>query len=201
MVMIAGPNGAGKTTFTRQALALYPDSIRYINPDEIAKEMAGDYLSITGTQTRAAQEIADSQRAECLRNGESFCFETVMSHESKIEILHTARANDFKTHLHYVGLQSAALCVLRVSLRVHQQGHGVPAEKIRQRYTRSLALLPAAIAASNTAAIYDNSQTSGRQSKEPIYQRVALFEDGNLLDEGVRRVEHIDWYRHLLVDG
>ena len=124
-----------------------------------------------------------------------------MSHESKVDILHTARANGFKTHLHYVGLQSAALCILRVSLRVHQQGHGVPAEKIRQRYARSLSLLPSAIAASDTAAIYDNSRTSGQPAREPAYQRVALFEAGNPLDERTRFIEHIDWYRHLLEDG
>jgi predicted ABC-type ATPase len=61
----------------------------------------------------------------------------------------------------------------RVEVRVADGGHGVPEEKILQRYSRSLSLLPRAIAASNRAYLFDNSASSHRL--------VAEFENSRLV--------------------
>ena len=55
LTIIAGPNGSGKTTLTR---ALQDQGIEfgaYINPDDIARSLAGD----AETRSRQAQTIAD----------------------------------------------------------------------------------------------------------------------------------------------
>ena len=63
--MVAGPNGSGKTTLTNQLRLSDVDFGRYINPDDIAKSLQGDYES----RVREAQRIADQQRADCINEG------------------------------------------------------------------------------------------------------------------------------------
>lgn len=58
LVIIAGPNGSGKTTLTRQLLAEGLEFGNYINPDDIAATLAGDYED----RVRRAQKIADELR-------------------------------------------------------------------------------------------------------------------------------------------
>ena len=112
--MIAGPNGSGKTTLTNQLRRAGIDLGRYINPDEIAATLEGDY----GGRVRQAQAMADAQRAACLLGRESFSFETVMSHPSKVDVLRDARGRGFRTLLYFVATESAALNVARVKQRV-----------------------------------------------------------------------------------
>ena len=46
MIVIAGPNGSGKTSVTRKFLHHeWAEGVLYINPDEIAKDMFGDWNS------------------------------------------------------------------------------------------------------------------------------------------------------------
>ena len=78
--MIAGPNGSGKSTLTRRMLADGIDLGFYINPDDIAATFTGDYAG----RVRSAQFQADRMRDDCLREGRSFSFETVMSHSLKV---------------------------------------------------------------------------------------------------------------------
>lgn len=87
----------------------------------------------------------------------SFCFETVMSHESKIELLKTAKSQGFKTYLYFLYTQSPELNVLRVKQRVAEGGHSVPEEKIRERYGRCFQVLPGALPFADRVYILDNS--------------------------------------------
>lgn len=140
---------------------------RYINPDEIAETLEGEYAS----RVRRAQAIADAERAECIANRQSFSFETVMSHPSKIDVLKAARANGFRTALYFVATESVELNVLRVRQRVQLGGHPVPEDRIRQRYVRTLALLPAAMACVDQVVLFDNSD--GRPAiLRPFFRRL-----------------------------
>ena len=53
--------------------------------------------------------------------------------------------------------EDPAINVARVQQRVRNGGHSVPVDKIESRYIRSLALLNEAIAHTNRAYIFDNS--------------------------------------------
>lgn len=87
----------------------------------------------------------------------SFCFETVMSHKSKIDLLKMAKLKGFKTYLYFLFTQSEELNVLRVKQRVAEGGHFVPENKIRERYHRCFNLLPEALPYSDRVYIFDNS--------------------------------------------
>ena len=153
VLMIAGPNGSGKTTLSNQLRNDGVDFGRYINADDIARSLSGSY----DARVRAAQEIADSERRKCLESGSSFSFETVMSHPSKIEVLREARVRGFRTGLYFIATESPSLNVARVAQRVALGGHDVPEDRIRLRYTRTLALLPAALEQSDMAILFDNT--------------------------------------------
>ncbi len=71
LLIVAGPNGSGKTrsriNYGRDGL----DLGFYINPDDIARRLIGDYRE----QVAAAQRIADKLREDCLERHQSFSFE------------------------------------------------------------------------------------------------------------------------------
>jgi predicted ABC-type ATPase len=174
LLVVAGPNGSGKTTLTNQLRADGVEFGRYINPDEIAKSLSGAYAD----RVRRAQSAADAQRAACLDAGESFSFETVMSHPSKIEVMRQANARGYRVAFYFVATESADLNVARVKQRVALGGHDVPEHRIRERYVRTLALLPEALEQADLAVLFDNSQ--GRPpTLRPFFQRL----DGRLIVE------------------
>jgi hypothetical protein len=110
-----------------------------------------------------AAAIVDFLREELIRRGDSFSFETVMSHRSKIEFFKRARASGYKTYLYFVCMNSAELNIARVRSRVGMGGHSVPEDKIRERYVRCLELAREAVAHSYRAYFFDNS------GPEPIW--------------------------------
>ena len=160
LLIVAGPNGSGKTSLTQQLRADGLDLGYYINPDDIARQLVGDYRE----QVAAAQRIADRLREDCLERRQSFSFETVMSHPSKIDILQRARRLGYTNVLYFVCTESPALNIARVRQRVSQGGHDVPEERIVERYKRTLALLPEAIAACDRAVLYDNTYRASGES-------------------------------------
>ena len=76
LCVVAGPNGSGKTTTTVQLLnnEWTADSL-YVNPDNIAQEMYGDWNSPEAVVKAA--EYATKLRYEFLEQKRDFVFETV----------------------------------------------------------------------------------------------------------------------------
>jgi predicted ABC-type ATPase len=151
--MVGGPNGSGKTTLTRALQSAGVDFARYINPDDIATELSGSY----DERVRDAQRRADADREDCLRKRQSFSFETVMSHRSKIEILAEARQRGYKVVFYFVATDDPVINIHRVSNRVAQGGHDVDAGRIVARYFRSMELMSEAMMIADAAYIFDNS--------------------------------------------
>jgi replicative DNA helicase len=151
--MIAGPNGAGKTTLTDR---LRKDGIqlgKYINPDDIAKDLIGSPIE----RAAKSQAIADQKRDTCILAKQSFTFETVMSHPSKVDILVRAKEAGFFVQLFYIGTDDPKTNIERVANRVAEGGHDVPTEKIISRWGRTMRFLHEAIRAVDDALIFDNS--------------------------------------------
>jgi predicted ABC-type ATPase len=156
LLMIAGPNGSGKTSLTQWLRKNDFDFGQYINPDDIAEELEGTY----DARVAEAQQIADRRREECLKANQSFSFETVMSHPSKLEVLARAREAGFFVKVFFIGIEDPQTNVERVALRVAQGGHDVPIEKIEPRWLRSMDLAAPAIMLADQAHVFDNSDTS-----------------------------------------
>ena len=104
-----------------------------------------------------ASVLSDFLRHSLLSAGETFTFETVMSHESKVAFLRQARAAGYRTYLYYVATEDPEINVSRVRNRVAEGGHNVPVNKIISRYADSLKLLLAAIGETDRAYLFDNS--------------------------------------------
>ncbi len=71
--------------------------------------------------------------------------------------MEAARVAGYRIELHYVCLESPELALRRIRTRVASGGHGVPEADVRRRFVRSQANLPVAIAQSDAARLYDNT--------------------------------------------
>ncbi|MGJ4789960.1 zeta toxin family protein [Leptospira koniambonensis] len=116
------------------------------------------YVKPAGINSYSAAFIASYLAEKLISRRESFCFETVMSHPSKIDMLHSARTAGYKIYLYFVYIRYPELNVYRVRQRAKQGGHNVDADKIRERYKRSFKLLPTALKISDRAYLLDNTE-------------------------------------------
>lgn len=194
LLMVAGPNGSGKTTLTRTLRERGVDFGRYINPDDIALELEGSYEA----RVAEAQRVADFRRHHCIATKQSFSFETVMSHPSKVEILVRAKAAGFFIQLYFVGIDDPRTNVDRVALRVAQGGHDVPADRIIARWHRTMVLLADAVRTADRALVFDNSE-SGPLLKAPrLVAEIETSQQAGFVDRQFAPIP--EWVRHFLFD-
>jgi predicted ABC-type ATPase len=166
--VLAGGNGAGKSTFYKLYLAKY--GIKFVNADLIVKDM--DSENPEGLSYHAAA-LAAKIREGLISQGVSFCFETVFSHESKIDFLASAKANGYKIILVYIHLFHSSLNEARVRQRVSEGGHSVPTEKIHSRIPRTVKHIKTALSIVDEARILDNSSGSNP------FQQIIVMKFGN----------------------
>ena len=166
--VLAGGNGAGKTTFYNLYLARY--GIKFVNADLIAKDI--DRENPEGFSYHAAT-VAAKIREDLISQGVSFCFETVFSHESKIDFIAQAKANGYKIILVYIHLFDSSLNEARVKQRVAEGGHDVPTEKIHARIPRTMKHIKIALSIVDEARILDNS------SKDDPFRQIIVMKAGN----------------------
>lgn len=153
LLILAGPNGSGKSTLTNYLIEVGIDFGEYINPDEIALT-----LSVPEPQrSKRAQELADGHRDRCLSERLNFSFETVMSHQSKVDVLLRAAAAGYDVTLYFVCTSDPEINIRRVQNRVSLGGHDVPRDRIVARYWRSLNLLCGAAQVARRSVLFDNS--------------------------------------------
>jgi predicted ABC-type ATPase len=189
--ILVGGNGAGKSTFYR--LALKPLGIPFINADQIAREIYPD--DPEGNSYNAAR-MAAQMCQEQLRAGNSFCFETVFSHPSKIDFLGQARALRYQVILVLIHLEHTSLNKARIAQRVSEGGHNVPDEKVEQRVPRTLAHVRKAIPLCDQVRVLDNSSsdvpfapvitiTDGRAMRHihPLPEWITDLVDGEILPD------------------
>jgi predicted ABC-type ATPase len=156
LIVVAGPNGAGKTSITEQLLRHeWMGGCEYVNPDYIARDEFGDWNAHEAVMKAALH--AEEVREQCVREGRSLAFETVLSMPDKIDFIQRAKQVGFFVRLFFVGTDNPSINAKRVALRVMEGGHDVPISKIITRYTRSLANCSVAARIADRAYIYDNS--------------------------------------------
>jgi predicted ABC-type ATPase len=156
LIVIAGPNGSGKTSVTAKILEHeWIEGCTYINPDNIAQDVFGDWNSPDAI-VKAAQ-LSAVTREECLLKRNSLCFETVLSAPDKIDFIRRAKDVGYFVRLFFVGTNSPAINAGRIALRVMDGGHDVPITKIISRYSKSISNCCVAARIVNRAYIYDNS--------------------------------------------
>lgn len=140
----------------------------------IEGEFINSLLPIDGY---GASVFAEFIRIKLLEAGNSYSFETVRSHTSKVNFIEEANKLDYKTYLYFVCTIDPIINVERVKSRVVHGGHEVNREKIVSRYYRSLELLHAAFVASNRAFIIDNSGLDGSVIVEKNGNEISVLSD------------------------
>ncbi len=166
LVVLAGPNGSGKSTFYAHRLAKW--NLPFINPDEIAKELA---LSDPAQAAFRAFREAISRRSQLLSEGRSFATEGIRPDPG---LLKEAAAQGYLTRVVFVCTEAPGLNVDRVAYRVTQGGHHVEPKAVEARYHRALESLPEAVALAQQLLLFDNSARFQR------HRLIARFSNGRL---------------------
>jgi len=169
IVAIAGPNGAGKSTFFATHVA--PAGLRFVNADDLARELGIDAVD--------AARLANRLRTALVDQGESFAFETVFSDPvgDKVEFLRRAAVEKgYTVVVCFIGVADVEVSRARVAMRVLQGGHDVPDEKLAARFARTTANLTRAIRALPHVLVYDNDDL-GRP-----FRQVSEFRGGKAID-------------------
>ena len=170
LYVFAGPNGSGKSTLVAN-LALWNNfDIKYINADIIATQQ---FSHITDEKQRNYQSMFYTMDLvqDYISKGKSFCYETVLSHPSKLDIVDQAKQNGYKIISVFVCTQSPQINIKRVQKRASQGGHDVPPEKIEQRYYKSKQNWQVLKTLSDEVYEFDNSKEKGEynETSESFY--------------------------------
>ena len=156
LIIIAGPNGSGKTTITSKVLKHeWVEGCVYINPDEIAKEIFGNWNSPEAVLKAAIYAL--EMREKCLLEKKSLIFETVFSSGEKLEFILKAQKAGYFIQLFFVATNHPSINASRIARRILEGGHDVPISKIISRYSKSINNCRIASKIIDRLYIYDNS--------------------------------------------
>ena len=157
LVIIAGPNGSGKTSVTDKILQHeWIEGCYYINPDNIARDIFGDWNSAEAIMNAARR--AEELRENHLNKKQGILFETVLSAEDKISYIKRAKEAGYFIRLFFVGTDSPTINAARIANRVMKGGHDVPITKIISRYSKSIANCAVLSTLVDRLYVYDNSE-------------------------------------------
>lgn len=148
-----------------------------MNADLIAKALYGEDAEKFSLK---AARVAEDTRNRLLQNRESFCFETVFSHPSKVDFLAHAKALGYRIKMIALYTDSIELNIARVAQRVAHGGHSVPEDKISQRIPRSYDNITQAIALCDQFVLLDNSS-----ALKPFRLKFAM-DDGEVVYQDVK---------------
>lgn len=169
LLVLAGPNGSGKSTVTEKIGIVG----KYVNADEIKRKL--------GCSDLEAAETAEKTREYLLENNEDFTFETVLSTPRNIDLMKRAKEIGYQVVCIYVLTCDPDINVKRVNFRVSKGGHGVPLDKVRERYYRALRLFPDLFAVCDELYVFDNSIDSSEGAPSLILEwknnRISVFEN------------------------
>lgn len=156
LIIIAGPNGSGKTSITQKFLHHeWAEGTTYINPDQVAKDMFGDWNDSEAV-LKAANYCSDL-REQCLRDKKGFVFETVFSAQDKIDFVIRAKQAGFFIRIFFISTSNPAINASRIAKRVMEGGHDVPITKIISRYNKSIQNCKTVASIVDRLYVYDNS--------------------------------------------
>jgi predicted ABC-type ATPase len=185
VVVFAGPNGSGKTSLIEELKQTGLATMRgvvplpnyFINPDQVAKDLEGEFPD-QNARDEAAQRAAMQARANAIAGRLPFAFETVMSHPSRINEMLLLKEQGYHLFLTFITTDDPEKNVERVKYRYETgstTGHYVKPEKVRERYHRTLALLPRATEIADAVYAYDNSVDGKGATLQVVIERDGQF--------------------------
>lgn len=132
LYILAGANGSGKSTISK--VLLPAESLVYVNPDDIAREL--NPAEPTAAKIEAGKETL-KRIEELFAAGTSFAIESTLSGNVYLKVIEKAKSLGYRTSIIYTFVDSPEACIARIAARVKAGGHHVPDEDVRRRYYRS----------------------------------------------------------------
>lgn len=133
LLIVGGPNGSGKTTLALEYADEY--ALPYVGADAIA-------ATLTAPNPLAAQIPAARQFVRTLEEyivqKKSFICESTLSGLTMQKFVASARDAGYSIDVAFLFVDSADVCLARVTERVRAGGHNVPEADIRRRFGRSI---------------------------------------------------------------
>lgn len=182
--VLAGHNGSGKSTLWYERLA---DKLQLplVNADRLITSILPPPDRGSNQLPAWAQQLRDEDTrwqtlSQCgvrafkqlvMNERMPFAFETVFSHwkklpgggyESKADDIKEMQAAGYFVVLLFVGLTSVGMSVMRVQTRKQQGGHGVPLDKLQERFPRTQAAVGHAAPLADMTLMFDNSRSPDR---------------------------------------
>ena len=199
IIVLAGVNGAGKSSVL--SALLLDEGLDWYNPDRYAAELVRELGMSLGEANGRAWHYGKSLLERAIATGSNHAFETTLGGNTITGLLRAAA----KTHdllMLYCGLASPELHIARVAQRVAHQGHPIPDEKIRERWTTSRSNLVQLLPVLSRLQVFDNSRSveAGEDIPDPVL--VLELEAGNIAFPDVRSREALaevpGWARPIL---
>jgi predicted ABC-type ATPase len=156
--MVAGPNGSGKSTaYGRSDVSEFDGSVWIINPDLLTQRLqSAEQMSGTSSNLEAVKRI-EAWLDASIDVHQTIGVETVLSTPKYRRLVRKAKERGFEIRFIYVYLDTVALQMERIRLRVAKGGHDVPADKIAARRLRSFKEFSWFFWQSDRAWVFDNS--------------------------------------------
>lgn len=191
LIVIAGPNGSGKTTITSEVIESdWMEDAVYINPDNVAMERFGDWNSSDAVLDAA--RYCEQWRENCLREGKSLIFETVMSASDKLDFIRRAKAAGYFVRIFFISTENPSINASRIARRVMKGGHDVPISKIISRYAKSIINCTRIAKQVDRLYVYDNSIDNCQA--QPLFR----LRNGVLGKQYVEKIP--EWAKNILPD-
>lgn len=161
--IVAGPNGSGKSSlYGNTDIEAFDQSVWIINPDLLTRRIQQvEKLALEKANIEAVVRI-EAWLETSIEAHQTVGVETVLSTDKYRRLVVAAKERQFDFRLIFVMLDSAEQNIQRVRLRVEKGGHAVPEDRIRSRWSRSLAQLPWFLDQADQAALFDNSGAGPR---------------------------------------
>lgn len=131
LYIIAGCNGAGKTTASFTILPEILQCDQFVNADEIAKGLSPFRPESVAFE---AGRIMLSRIEQLFVENQTFAIETTLATKIYKNKIIEARKKGYQVVLLFFWLESAAMAIDRVRIRVAEGGHDIPEDVIIRRY-------------------------------------------------------------------
>jgi predicted ABC-type ATPase len=164
--VLAGVNGAGKSSVGGAMLVEH--GLSWYNPDSFACELMQSGVPPEEANAQAWQH-GKVLLESAIALGSNHAFETTLGARTIPALLAQAAASHDLVVI-FCGLQSPALHVSRVQMRVKQGGHAIAESKIRERWTASRLNLIRLMPDLAALQVFDNSAQAqvGEDIPDPL---------------------------------
>ena len=173
--IFAGPNGSGKSTAYLRFLDAGYDVGEYLNPDDIAEEIAAAFDAPKVTDLRAGREVILRNRT-LIEARRSFVRETTLSSREILRSVSAAEGAGYRVVMVFVAVGSTTAAKTRVALRVVSGGHDIPEAAQDRRFHRSLDNASKVARIADAAYFLDNSGMQHRLAAVAQEGTLTFFE-------------------------